>query len=261
MCARVFSEWRGRMTDLHIDKLPPDTRGLFEFFAAQPEMNGRFVLTVGTAITLHHGHRRSEDLDFYSLTPKLPRRALDTLLQRIETAFEKPLLAIREEAIEDFENEGGNALADYQQNYTVGKVKLTFFAEHDAAQIAFTKTHVGARYGEIAILSSPALFAMKSRLIMKRTTSRDLFDLWFYLSGGHHSMKELAGYAMTEARTDWEGVRLRLLPVRLPSTDPGFEGMISDGPRTFEALIGALRALADEYEQGPRLDEVSGGTP
>lgn len=66
---------------------------------------------------------------------------------------------------------------------------------------------------------------------------------------------------MVETRTDREGVRVRLLPVRLPSIDPGFEGMVSDGPRTFEALIGVLRVLADEYEQGPRLDEVPGGTP
>ncbi|MCW5605315.1 MAG: hypothetical protein KIT18_12310 [Burkholderiales bacterium] len=66
---------------------------------------------------------------------------------------------------------------------------------------------------------------------------------------------------MAEARADREGVRLRLLPVRPPSIDPGFEGMISDGPQSFDALIGALRMLADEYEQGSRLDEVPGGTP
>lgn len=246
------------MSRLHIDKLPDDTRALFEFIGEQREIEDRFVLIGGTAITLHHGHRRSEDLDFRATTLKLPRRELGALLEKIERRFERPLLSTSEEAIEDWENEVGDLL-DYQQDYTVDRVKLTFFADHDETKSLFVQRNIGARFGAISILSSEALFELKARLIFHRTRSRDLFDLWFYLSSGLRSMDDLVEIASdeTRGRMDWEGIRQRLLPVGLQSNDPGFEGLVSAGPRTFEDLTARLRAIADEYEQTRKLDQIS----
>ena len=55
-------------------KLAPETRRVWEFLSAQPALGG-FILIGGTALTMHIGHRISEDLDFITVAHKLPRAA------------------------------------------------------------------------------------------------------------------------------------------------------------------------------------------
>lgn len=253
---RASCERVNRMSELHLDLLPDDTRRLFEFLSKLPEITRHFVLIGGTAITLHHGHRRSEDLDFRATGAKLPRQIIKSLVDKIAKEFDRPLLAMSDEMIEDFDEQGGVELLDHHQTYSVGKVKLDFFTEGREEDHAFIRDHIGAKFGSINILSSKALFELKARVIAKRTRTRDLFDLWYYLSTGLHSMDELVSATEHELHTDWEGVRRRLLPRAPETTDPGFDGLVENGPKNFGELIAGLSDFADSYESTTRLDQV-----
>ena len=58
--------------------LRPDTQALWDLLRQEPALGG-FVLIGGTALSLHLGHRVSEDLDFAFDGPKLPRLRIEAL--------------------------------------------------------------------------------------------------------------------------------------------------------------------------------------
>lgn len=234
---------------LGVDRLPAGTRALLNLLSRQSELKDSFALIGGTAIALHHAHRRSDDLDFRATTLKLPRRKIDKLLGALERAGEKLRLIPDEAALEDWEN-AGDDLRDYQQDWSAGQVKLTFFANHDAEDAAYVKTHIGARIGNVAVLSSNALFALKSRLLLQRATSRDLFDLWFYVAKRGKPFDAIVGEALAagRGRYEWDFVKARLLERKTRADDPGFESLIDDAPQTRDEVVDALTVYADDYE-------------
>ncbi len=73
---------------MHINKLPDNTRDVFLALENDPDI-GAFVLIGGSAISLHCGHRQSEDLDFAFAGVRLPRTAIKRIIDRlIEQGFE-----------------------------------------------------------------------------------------------------------------------------------------------------------------------------
>jgi hypothetical protein len=68
---------------MHLQYLPDKTAAVFTRLARDVLLEDA-VLVGGTALALQIGHRVSEDLDFAFLSPKLPVRKLDALIQNIE---------------------------------------------------------------------------------------------------------------------------------------------------------------------------------
>ena len=67
---------------MRIDRLPENARGVFLALENDPDI-GEFVLIGGTAISLHSGHRRSEDLDFAFTGIHLSRTAIKRIIGRL----------------------------------------------------------------------------------------------------------------------------------------------------------------------------------
>ncbi|HEC90956.1 MAG TPA: hypothetical protein ENI55_04750 [Alphaproteobacteria bacterium] len=238
---------------MHIDKLPDNTRGVFLALENDPDI-GEFVLIGGSAISLHCGHRRSEDLDFAFAGSRLPRPAVKRIIDRLAGRGFEVGHATDEAAMLYWENEGGD-LEEHQQDWTVNGARVTFFAADYSADShkrgAFIERPAApvAHVGNIKILDMDGLFEMKSRLLTRRTASRDIFDLWHFLTNEGRTMDEVVAFAREEDKYyTLDMIRHRLLPQAQPKLDSGFEHLNPNGPADFDALKIEMNRIFGEYE-------------
>ncbi len=73
------------------------------------------------------------------------------------------------------------------------------------------------------------MFESKSRLLTRRSTSRDLLDLWHFL---------------TRTGSLWK----MCLPSRQHPLNPGYEIFLDHGPKDLVDLVAELMTLIAEYE-------------
>ncbi len=235
---------------MHIDKLPDNTRGVFLALENDPDI-GEFVLIGGSAISLHCGHRQSEDLDFAFAGTRLPRAAVKRIIDSMAQRGLEVGRATDEAAMLYWENEGGD-LEAHQQDWTVNGARVTFFVADSRERGAFIERHaVPATHaaGNIKILDMDGLFEMKSRLLTRRTATRDIYDLWHFLTNEGRTMDEVVAYARKEDKYyTLDMIRHRLLPQAPPRLDPGFENLNPNGPADFDALKVEMSRIFGEYE-------------
>lgn len=233
----------------NLEKLPKGTRDLLvELSRANGHLDD-FVLVGGTAITLNNGHRISEDLDFCAYGPKLDRPAVKSIIETLQKNGHQVLMTTDPSQSDEWADSGLDLL-DYQQDYQVDGVKLTFFSGSNPKDSKAVSTYQTDDIGAVKVMSDEGLFEMKSRLLMRRTSSRDLYDLWYYLERADMPMQKLHEFMEDEAgcKLTWDQVRQKLLPERLPITDPGFEQLVLDGPESFEGLKAALERQCEAHE-------------
>jgi hypothetical protein len=94
------------------------------------------------------------------------------------------------------------------------------------------------------------LFSLKSRATLKRTVSRDLFDLWYMVDRlGRRVGEILEEMASASPHIGREGLLARLTPSRLPSTDPGFETRLDGAPRSAAELLVRMAELVFDHQR------------
>ncbi|PWC47252.1 nucleotidyl transferase AbiEii/AbiGii toxin family protein [Azospirillum sp. TSA6c] len=257
---------------LRVDCLPGETKRLLEAISSCPEI-GQFTLIGGTALALAWGHRRSEDLDFAIPGTRLPRDGCRAILDRLAAQGWR-ISDISSEMARMYAENDGDDLADTQQDWlcqTGGAetgVKLTFFADYSP------KRHEAyalepSRLGCVKAMPPDGIFLLKSQLILRRTTSRDLFDLWSFLERGKTIGDILAAAKQENPYLSYEKLRTHLLPSRLPRTDPGLTALVDDGPADFDSLKSAITRHLDRYEEAlaaeilvnDRTDPAGDATP
>lgn len=226
--------------------LPPETAALLRELAARKDLAG-FTLIGGTALALRHGHRMSEDIDLAWPSGNLPRRRVEGMLRDLANRHEVRD-AISQLDREEWED-SGLELADHHQDWSVGRVKLTFFAPdgQDADLIARARPDALDR---LAVADDELLFALKSRVLYKRVASRDLFDIWYFVDRSGRTVPEVIGQ-LREANPHVGADALlgRLTPARFPSTDPGFETTLEGAPATREELVERMRDLVATHQR------------
>lgn len=164
--------------------MPARTAALFEEIRKNPLLNP-FILIGGTALSLHIGHRVSEDLDFITLLRNLPRKALENLERELEERGHHIFHDINPAAHDDFQN-AGMELEDSQQNWIVdGSVKLTFFSadlQHEKLLARSARNEPAGAGFKIAAFHE--LCQLKATVTASRSKSRDWLDL-FILERDH----------------------------------------------------------------------------
>jgi Nucleotidyl transferase AbiEii toxin, Type IV TA system len=159
--------------------LRPDTQALWEVLEKQVALRG-FVLAGGTALSMHLHHRLSEDLDFMFIGAKLPRSQINALKKAcIPLGFE----FVANDSVVDLQSweDCGDDLADYQQNFVVGGVKVTFWApDPDVLRIMGP-----GKSDAVRVASVEEIFATKCLVCADRSKTRDWFDLYTLLKGEH----------------------------------------------------------------------------
>jgi hypothetical protein len=169
----------------HVNSLPPKTAALLQLLASGNDIND-FTLIGGTALALHTGHRLSEDIDLAWPHGKLPRTAIRAIVNRLSP--DEPALDIMDPLQKQLAENDGMDLDDYHQDWLVNGVKLTFFAP-DGGEQKLARQGARSKIGNLEVASEEAIFQMKSRLLLKRQTSRDYFDLWYFME---HKSKKVA---------------------------------------------------------------------
>jgi hypothetical protein len=206
----------------------------------------RLVLAGGTALALRIGHRLSADLDFLFPTPRLPRRfvaALIEMLRREHHVAPLPNVAAEQEFIDT-----GLELADYQQDYGIDGVKVTFFVPDPARMGDFLKGETGvAGLKHVRVLDLPSLFLMKAVTINHRITARDLFDLHTLIERHRFALADVFEAAQRFGHSP-EVLKTRLLHASRRRDDPGVETPSATAP-TFEHLRSYFAAAIDRAEQ------------
>jgi len=159
--------------------LRPDTQKLWSHLQSQQALRG-FVLAGGTALTLHLGHRLSEDLDFMFIGKKLPRGQISALKRACSEVGHQFVANDSIEDIREWEDSGMD-LMDYQQNYVVdGAVKVSFWAPD---QEVFRLMRPGLETG-VRVADLDEIFSTKCITCADRSKLRDWFDVYTLLNCG-----------------------------------------------------------------------------
>ncbi len=237
---------------LRTASLPAETLRLLETLSHDSEIH-QFTLIGGTALALSWGHRQSEDLDFAYVGFDLPRPSITSILERLNAAGWR-LDDISDETARLYQENDGDDLADSQQDWLCrhpagqAGVKITFFAEYmPAKSSAYASTPLTRDH--VRIMPPDGIFTLKSQLLLRRTTLRDLFDLWAFLERGWTIEQILATAQQEDRYLTYEKLRSRLQPARLPATDPGLTSLVRNGPTDLAGINAALLPHLDAYEQ------------
>lgn len=143
--------------DFYIDKLPAATRRAFLYCTKLRFLSrSSWYLAGGTALALQVGHRQSVDLDFF--TPQKSFRG---------TAFERQLFATGQ-WVTSFRQEG--TIYGVLLKTRISLIAYPFFIP------SLPKIH----YGNVKILASGDIAAMKIVAISQRGRKRDFVDLYWY---------------------------------------------------------------------------------
>lgn len=225
--------------------LPKPTERLLRALDALPAARG-LVIAGGTALALRLGHRSSADLDFVFATARLPRRRVSNLvsvLGRKHRVARLPDVS----AEHDFLT-AGLELPDYQQDYSVDGVKVSFFVPDPRELRAKVKSGRGvAGLRNIRVADLDSLFLMKAVTLNRRLTTRDLFDLYWLIEKRGYAAAELFRAANVFG-FDADVLKTRLLHARPARDDPGIETPVGAAP-TFDQLKAYFAAAIDRLEQ------------
>ena len=225
--------------------LPESTERLLRAIDGLRASRG-LVLGGGTALALRLGHRRSADLDFVFGIPRLPRRRIATLVEAVREHHR--VAAVPNVAAEQDFLDSGLELANYQQDYSVDGVKVTFFVPDPPAlrkEIRSEAGQLGLKRVGVATLDS--LFVMKCAVLNVRITARDMFDVYTLVERHGYSAAEVF---RTAQRLDYSAdvLKERLIHAKRRRDDPGIEAVPGPAP-TFEQLQGYFVATIDRLEQ------------
>jgi len=225
--------------------LPEATARLLGVLDGMPEADG-LVLGGGTALALHIAHRRSEDLDFVFAATTLPRRRLSRLLTRLRDNHE--VQALPNVAAEQDFIDAGLALPDYQQDYSVDGVKLSFFVPDPESLIDALEDAAGmAGLSRIRVLTLDSLFLMKAVTLNNRVMLRDLYDIYVLVEQHGYAPEAVFDAAARHGHSP-DALKQRLLAARMRRDDPGLETLLPQAP-AFEQLQAWFAARIDRIEQ------------
>lgn len=232
--------------------LRPDTQRLWEILQTCPAMRG-FVLVGGTALTMHLGHRISEDLDFMWPASRLPEGRVAGLHRWLDERDIALAANDSAAAIEEF-NESGLSLLDYQRNYiAAGTVKLTLVApEREVRHFLGQATEAALR-----VASVDEIFRLKCLACADRSKSRDWLDLYVMLQRGvAEPIEILRTFESAGVPAKFDIAMMRLCQAMPNAEDEGYESLLVSPP-SLEQMQAYFAALRDHIEVQAARERMS----
>ncbi len=234
--------------------MPEETACIFNILKNFQQLN-QFYLIGGTAISLHIGHRLSEDLDFITKEQKLPSAAIQATLDKLRQMGIQVTRNDDATTYDEFQI-AGMELHDYSQNFIVGKkCKVTFFTadDHHARLLQSTLSPNG-----FSIATLDELQDLKAVVCASRSSSRDWLDLYlleklgFGVAGWKHAFEKSA------LRPDqFQQALDRIKFGKLPPSDPGFQTLLKNPP-TIHDITRQLKVLIQEFERSMHPRSIRG---
>ncbi|HEY8965678.1 MAG TPA: nucleotidyl transferase AbiEii/AbiGii toxin family protein [Candidatus Methylacidiphilales bacterium] len=210
--------------------LKPETQKVWDYLRHQKSLRG-FVLLGGTALSLHIGHRLSEDLDFAYLEPSLPKDRLDILLRLAAEAGFRLDRNDSPDAVTEFERGGGD-LHDYQQDFIANRtVKVTFFTLSPSMAAVLEP----ASEDEVRVASVNEIFKTKCLVSATRSKTRDWFDLYVLMKDHGYSLSDYRQAFIQAGIEDQSDLGLERLCNGAPqASDEGYEALLENPPTLVE---------------------------
>ncbi len=147
---------------LYLATVEPVTLGLLRSLMSKPYLE-QFVLVGGTALALQLGHRKSIDLDLFTVTDFDPEQLLEQLKKDFRV---EPKVQIKGSLITDIES-----------------IKVDFI------RFKYAFAHPVKVVDGIRMLSLADIAPMKIDAISGRGSKKDFYDLYFLLA--HYSLQEI----------------------------------------------------------------------
>lgn len=232
--------------------LPERTNRLLRAIDGYPSASD-LLLVGGTALALRIAHRRSADLDFAFASQRLPRLEIDNLLEELRTGHDvAPMANVAAE--QDF-IDSGLEFADYQRDYSVDGVKVSFFTPDPSKSGQALRGEVGVQgLKRIQVADLNSLFLMKAVTLNSRMTTRDLFDVYTLVREHGYREADIFRYAQ-EFDFSPDTLKTRLRHARRRIDDPGIEVPGGVSP-TFEQLQAFFVDAINRLEQGAAAEAV-----
>ena len=232
--------------------MKPDTEALAKRISGEKLLD-QFLLIGGTALSLYLEHRLSEDLDFATTNKTLPKKAIADLIARLNrkgSRIEDIIpLAARHDAI----NEGYD-IEDYQQDWLVDGVKLTFFTlEQDNGREKLADDPGLIWHQNLRLASLDTLFVTKSLVLADRHTIRDNYDMKALMDREEFTYDDLVqAYKKYRPGTSLIIPKQRLLSTDYPLTDPGLSGLTNESEtEVIHRIHRYFTDLINEFEKSP----------
>ncbi|MHB8422262.1 MAG: nucleotidyl transferase AbiEii/AbiGii toxin family protein [Leptospirales bacterium] len=207
--------------------MPSSTIHLWDLLSGDPHLRG-FFLIGDTALSLRIGHRISEDLVFVVLEDILPGKRLDLVLSNLRkeglSVLELPDIATQQ----DFDDSGLN-LSDYQRNYVVDRVKVSFFTPLQGMKDLF-------RINEISPSAFPVIPDLKTLVGLKclacghRSKSRDWLDLYLLMREHGFGIEDMREVFKKCDPYNWDSAIRRLTTMKVSGMDEGCIHLMEDPP-------------------------------
>ena len=146
---------------MNLKNISENTRKVIELLSEQKFIN-KFTLVGGTALSLHLGHRLSEDLDFMYDGKFLESRSVIKFMNNV---FKENIKLVKQDN-------------DHQLDFIINGVKVTFFT-NDAVNITFDVKDHSVSFNEMNIATVDIISTLKINTIAQRNTIRDYYDLYY----------------------------------------------------------------------------------
>ncbi|MDB5971950.1 MAG: hypothetical protein JWQ90_4400 [Hydrocarboniphaga sp.] len=237
---------------MHTAKLPDHTLSLLEALR-HAEGIGEFVLVGGTALTLRHQHRLSEDLDFAYTGSRLPRAEISRIIAQLRDTGWSAAPIPDPRALDEFADDGLD-LNDYQQDFLVGEnpadggsqTKLTFFRPSDPVLLDGSGRE---QHGDVAVAGDAEIFGLKSLILAERIRSRDVFDLWWLLENAGFTVADMErAYRLAQQADNLQTAFARIARGRYAKSDPGYIGTLPGMPDRDQAQQLLWNKISDWLE-------------
>ncbi len=222
--------------------LPSATERVWDFVKAQPALSG-FTLIGGSALALRIGHRRSEDLDLAWSGPRLPREQLQAFI-RLGSVSGFDLERDEDEVtVQSFADTGLN-LDDYQQNFLVNGVKVSFFTpEPPLAKVLQASPGPGVRLATL-----PELFKAKCLVSAVRSKTRDWIDLYLLLRDHGFNLRDYVAAFQEAGVPSQSDIGLARLCSGVPQKDDEGYAHLLVNPPTLEQMTVYFVSQRDQLE-------------
>jgi Nucleotidyl transferase AbiEii toxin, Type IV TA system len=227
-------------------KLAPETKRVWEFLAGQQSLEG-FTLVGGTALTLHLGHRISEDLDFVTVNHRLPRPRLNGLVRLAQEFGFHIESDDSQDAYEEFLI-AGMSLHDYQQNFLVNGVKLNIFTAQSDLVAMLDSTGAPVPHPRVATL--PELFRTKALASANRCASRDWLDLYILFQHGFTLDDFREAFFRPGILSPHQRIAQAFANLSrgiMPASDPGYATLLEEPPPITQ-ISSFFSSMRDAYE-------------
>src|SRR3546814_229737 len=112
-------------------------------------------------------------------------------------------------------------------------------------------------FANLRIANIEAIFRSKAILLLSRQTSRDLFDIWYFIARFGKTMSDVVKEMMAVNKYTTAGQNLAWIKTaKQKLSDPGFLSLVPDGPQDFDEVKALLVQAIDQYEKAAAAELI-----